>query len=55
MADPCKGCFYRRGSTEASKSCDYILIEGHRRPCPPGKGCTVKKKERRRKKKAPDA
>ncbi len=23
--------------------CDYLQIVGHRRPCPPGEGCTVRK------------
>ena len=23
--------------------CDYLSVTGHRRPCPPGEGCTVRK------------
>lgn len=35
----CKGCIYLG---EQVKSCDYFLITGKRRPCPPGEGCTAK-------------
>lgn len=37
----CKGCGYavRLGN---EWYCDYLHITGHRRPCPPGKGCTVR-------------
>lgn len=49
--DPCGGCRYRRGYTSDNKTCDYLLIEGHRRPCPPGAQCTVKKTIKRRAKK----
>jgi len=41
---PCRGCRYyvlldnRRGR----RVCYYIVMEGHRRPCPPGAGCTVR-------------
>jgi len=31
------GCKYM---SRATPSCDYLLITGHRRPCPPGEGCT---------------
>ena len=37
MQYPCRGCYYYSGW-----NCDYILFEGHRRPCPPGDRCTVK-------------
>lgn len=46
--DPCAGCYYRRGPTQDSKSCDYLLIEGHRRPCPPGVECKVKITKKKR-------
>lgn len=36
----CLRCIYFGLST---KTCDYILLEGHRRPCPPGDGCTVRR------------
>ena len=36
----CLRCIYFGLST---RTCDYILIEGHRRPCPPGDGCTVRR------------
>lgn len=35
MQRPCKGCMYL-----GRDSCDYYLLTGMRRPCPPGKGCT---------------
>ena len=38
----CTGCRYWDGNS-GCHCCNYIFIEGHRRPCPPGKGCTVKK------------
>lgn len=38
----CEGCFYYRGEYEINKCCNYIFIEGHRRPCPPDKECTVR-------------
>lgn len=37
----CVGCQYYSTHTY---TCDYILITGHRRPCPPGKDCTAKVK-----------
>lgn len=36
MQAPCKGCIYH------SNVCNYLFDTGHRRPCPPGKACTVK-------------
>lgn len=36
----CLRCIYFGLST---KTCDYILLEGHRRPCPAGDGCTVRR------------
>lgn len=37
--NPCKDCrFFVTGS------CSYIFIVGHRRPCPPGRECTVKER-----------
>lgn len=41
---PCRGCRYLRGRFVGYETCDYIFIEGHRRPCPPGEDCTVQKK-----------
>lgn len=38
----CKGCAYAVCLSEAW-CCDYLLITGHCRPCPPGEGCTVRK------------
>lgn len=40
---PCKGCSYLGGGIYIDRTCNYIFMEGHRRPCPPGERCTVKK------------
>lgn len=45
--NPCRGCCHYRGIWGA-EMCHYIFDKGHRRPCPPGKGCTVKAPRRRR-------
>ena len=44
---PCYGCKYACHGTGAVFYCEYIFIEGHRRPCPGGKDCTVKEKKSR--------
>ena len=45
---PCRGCVYwRQTGNGVTTSCDYILLTGCRRPCPPGEACTVKKKRKR--------
>lgn len=46
----CAGCIYYGTSTE---TCDYILLEDSRRPCPPGSGCTVRRTKRRRRVRKP--
>ena len=38
----CKDCVYYMGGF--TKFCQYIFVEDKRRPCPPGKDCTVKVK-----------
>lgn len=54
MADDkhCKNCFYYRymynGYKEMGRACHYLLITGKRRPCDPGKDCTVKVTEKPR-------
>lgn len=48
----CKGCKYWWGAYDGYEMCNYIFCKGHRRPCPPGKDCTEKvidKKKRSRK------
>ena len=46
---PCAGCFYwRQTGNGVTTSCDYILITHTRRPCPPGKDCTVRKRRRKK-------
>lgn len=37
--EACLGCIY---FAETTLTCDYILMTDKRRPCPPGKGCTVR-------------
>lgn len=38
----CKGCDYAV-LLSGEWCCDYLSVSGHRRPCPPGEGCTVRK------------
>ena len=39
----CDNCFYyRRTYSGGLRYCAYLFVTGHRRPCPPGDGCTVK-------------
>lgn len=38
----CEGCFYAV-LLSGAWCCDYLLMTGRRRPCPPGEGCTVRK------------
>ena len=47
----CWNCFYWQGHSEPAMCCNYLLITDKRRPCPPGKDCTVKKPRKRRRKK----
>lgn len=47
----CEGCHYYRCICTGWMGCNYILLTGKKRPCPPGKDCTVKKEKRRRRKK----
>ncbi len=44
----CDGCIYRGLiGGDWYRYCKYLLDKGERRPCPPGKGCTVKLTARR--------
>lgn len=36
----CETCVYR-AEPGAANRCDYLIITGHSRGCPPGEGCTV--------------
>lgn len=38
----CVGCQYYTGITEYMYYCAYFVREDKRRPCPPGKDCTVR-------------
>lgn len=44
--DYCKDCICYFGDSENNKCCNYIFIHGTKRPCPPGKDCTVKEKKK---------
>lgn len=37
----CMRCVYFHGKADENCCCNYIFDRGHRRPCPPGKDCTV--------------
>lgn len=41
----CIGCKYYAGISECIYYCSYFIKEDKRRPCPPGKGCTVRKEK----------
>ena len=42
MDKHCMGCIYYKILYEELYYCTYIFQKGKRRPCEPGKGCTVK-------------
>ena len=42
----CEGCEYI-SSAGGYVTCDHLLITGRRRGCPPGKGCTARRRPRR--------
>lgn len=46
MGKQCKGCAYAVRLSLAW-CCDYLSLTGHRRPCPPGEACTVRKEAER--------
>lgn len=43
----CKDCYYWTGINSSCFCCNYIFYENRKRPCPPGEGCTVKRRKRR--------
>ncbi len=45
MDKHCLGCKYYRCIYEEMWYCAYLIETDKRRPCPPGKGCTVKAKK----------
>ena len=47
MANNCATCSYH-GKCGGMICCNYLLMTGKRRPCPPGAGCTVKVGYRRK-------
>lgn len=42
----CEGCEHFYSYYLVNRCCNYIFDTGHKRPCPPGQGCTVKKPRR---------
>ena len=40
---PCDGCLHFYGAYKNNRCCNYMFDTGHRRPCPGGAGCTVKR------------
>lgn len=40
---PCAGCLHFYGVYQNNICCNYIFDMDRRRPCPFGKGCTVKR------------
>lgn len=46
--DPyCKGCVHYMRVGGDQKCCHYIFNKGHKRPCDPGKDCTVRETRKR--------
>lgn len=43
----CLKCVYYQGNSDTDVCCCYIFIEDRKRPCPPGKYCTVMKPRKR--------
>lgn len=44
----CMGCKYYHNMYDGGYYCAYLFVTDKRRPCPPGKGCTVKEKRRKK-------
>ena len=44
----CKNCIYCVVWNRWMMMCSYFLETDKRRPCPPGTGCTVKEKRKRK-------
>ena len=40
---PCEGCVHFYGAYKHNRCCNYLFDTGNRRPCLPGKDCTVKR------------
>lgn len=41
----CVGCRYFFGYHDGGKCCNYIFVRGEKRPCHPGKDCTVRREK----------
>ena len=50
----CQGCYYYRNMYDSAWYCAYIFVKDQKRPCPPGKECTVKIRRKDRKRGAED-
>lgn len=43
MKNNCDNCvYYAKMRSGSHRYCTFLFRTGHRRPCPPGEGCTVK-------------
>jgi hypothetical protein len=49
----CDGCIHLTYLYDKVSCCSYLLNTGEKRPCGPGKGCTVKTTKRKKKKERP--
>ena len=45
----CQDCFYYKNIYDNAWYCAYVFIEDKKRPCKPGKECTVKIRRKDRK------
>ena len=50
MDKHCLDCKYYQGYYESDLCCHYLFETDQRRPCPPGKDCTVKVSRKTRRK-----
>ena len=46
----CRDCVYFIGWFDTTRCCNYLLVTGESRKCPPGSGCTKKIKRKRKRK-----
>lgn len=44
----CLNCIYCLGFCDVTWCCNYYLMTDKRRPCPSGKGCTVRVERKRK-------
>ena len=49
--ETCEGCMYYAQVNRLDWFCNYYFKTDKRRPCPAGKGCTVRREKRRKRSK----